>query len=284
MLKVGVVDHHLNNYHADTFLRLLRGPLAGEEVEIVVAWESNPTGEDWCKKHNVRRAATIEEAVKDVDAVMLLAPDNIEEHPKLAKTVLPFGKPTLIDKFLAPTTAEAKEIAELSKRHGAPIFSSSSLRYAVELEAALPVMKRENVTDTLVRGLSQWDDYGVHTLAMALRILGHDVRRLIDTGTKTARVVTLDYRDGKRAVVDVRTAVNEWQTLGWSFAARVGDHYVAETIKDFDGFYTNLMRRAASFFKLGRSDMPVEEALMVVAILEGANRSLKTGGEWVSLE
>lgn len=283
MLRVGVVDHHLNNYHADTFLRLLRGPLAGEEVEIVVAWESNPTGEDWCKKNHVRRAATIEEAVKDVDAVLVLAPDNIEEHPELAKAVLPFGKPTLIDKFLAPTAAEAKEIVELSKRHGAPIFSSSALRYAVELEAALPVMKRESVTDTLVRGLSQWDGYGVHTLAMALRILGYDVRRLIDTGTKTARVVTLDYRDGKRAVVDVRTAVNEWQILGWSFAARVGDHYVAETIKDFDGFYANLMRRAASFFKLGKSDMPVEEALMIVAILEGANRSLKAGGEWIGL-
>ena len=43
MIKVGIIDHHLNNFHADKFLTLLRGPLAGEGVEIVSAWESHPT-------------------------------------------------------------------------------------------------------------------------------------------------------------------------------------------------------------------------------------------------
>jgi predicted dehydrogenase len=282
MLKVGVVDHHLNNWHADTFLRLLRGPLAGEGVEIAAAWESNPTGEDWCVKNGVRRADSPEDAARGADAVMLLAPDNVEDHLKLASLVLPFGKPTLVDKFLAPTVAEAREIAALARRYGAPLFSSSALRYAVELEAAMPEISAGTVTEILASGLSTWHLYGVHTLAMALRIMGHEVKRLIDTGTPTARTVTLDYGAGRRAVVDVRRAANEWDVFGWSFAARVGDRYVAAKIADYDGFYANLMRRACAFFQTGESDMPVEEALAVVGVLEGADRSQQTGGAWVT--
>jgi len=135
MLKVAMVDHHLNNWHADTFVRLLRGPLAGEEVEVVAAWESDPAGEDWCAKTGIRRSQSIEDALDGVDGVMLLAPDNIDVHLRLAERVLPAGKPTLIDKFLAPSISESRQIAALAERYGAPVLSSSALRYAVELEA-----------------------------------------------------------------------------------------------------------------------------------------------------
>lgn len=283
MLKVGVVDHHLNNWHADTFLRLLRGPLAEEGLEIVSAWESNPTGDDWCAKNGVRRADSPEDAVRDADVIMLLAPDNIEDHLALAKIVLPFGKPTFIDKFLAPTLSEAKEIVALAESHGAPILSSSSLRYSVELEAALPEIGTEPVREARFIGIGKWMGYGVHTLAMALRVMGPDIKRLIDTGTSTARTVTLDYDDGRRAVLDVRHAKNEYEHIGWSFDVRVGDRYVGAKVEDHSGFYANLMRATASFFKSGKTEMSVQEALATVAALEAAERSLAAGGEWISL-
>ena len=55
-MKIGFVDHHLNNFHANKFLELLRGPLAGLGATVTAAWESDPTGEDWCAKHDVPRA------------------------------------------------------------------------------------------------------------------------------------------------------------------------------------------------------------------------------------
>ena len=82
---IGIVDHHLNNYHADKFLSLLRGPLQGEGLEIVSAWESDPTGDDWCEKNSVRRANDPDDAVRDADAVMLLAPDNRSEERRVGK-------------------------------------------------------------------------------------------------------------------------------------------------------------------------------------------------------
>ena len=154
MIKVAFIDHHLKNWHADTFVRLLRGPLADEQVEVVSAWESDPAGEeDWCAKQGIRRADSIEDAVREADAVVVLAPDNVEDHPKLCAAVLPFGKITMIDKFLAHTYEEAKEIVDLAARHDAPIFSSSSLRYAVELEAAMPELQGGDVTEGRFTGM-----------------------------------------------------------------------------------------------------------------------------------
>jgi predicted dehydrogenase len=282
-VKIAFLDHHLNNWHADTFLRLLRGPLASEEIEVVKAWESNPTGDDWCRKHNVPRAASAQEAVKGVDAIAVLAPDNIEDHLKLCAVALPTGKPTLIDKFLSPTLHDAREIVELARMHRTPIFSSSSLRWAVELEAIRPKLGAAPIADAFARGMGQWSGYGVHTLSIITGIMGHDIRRVIHTGTPQAATVTLDYAGGRRGVVDVRDAANGYDALVWSFAARVGDKYETATVKDFDGFYANLMRRAAGFFKTGTSPMPAEEALKIVAVLEGAEKSRAMGGIWVDV-
>jgi len=282
MIRVGVLDHHLNNYHADKFLSLLRGPLASEGVEIAAAWESHPTGDDWCARQGVPRAGSPDEAIRGMDAILILAPDNVEAHLEMARMALPAGKPTFIDKFLASTGEEARRIVDLAEKSGAPLFSASSLRYAVELEDALPALGA-SVPECHARGLGSWAGYGVHTLSMALRLMGSTPRRLIDTGTPSGRVVTLDYGGGRRAVAEVRTASNEWDVLGWAFGGRAGDAWVAATVRDYDGFYANLMRRVAAFFRTGVSDMAPREALMVVDVLESADRSLSAGGEWVPL-
>ncbi len=282
-MRIGIVDHHLNNYHADKFLSLLRGPLKDEGLEIAAAWESDPTGDDWCAKNGVRRASDPADAVREADAVMLLAPDNIEDHRKLAETVLPFGKPTLIDKFLALNLTDSKAILALAEKHKAPIFSSSSLRYAVELKAVKEDFAGGKATEVYVRGMGAWDGYGVHSVSMALRIMGSDAKRLIDTGTTSARTVTLDYGEDRRALIDVRTASNEWDEFNWRFAFRTGDRYVSADIKEYDGFYANLMKEAAAFFRTGKSSMSVAEALTTVAILEGANRSRAAGGQWMDI-
>ncbi|MCC2672429.1 MAG: hypothetical protein K0Q72_4901 [Armatimonadetes bacterium] len=281
MLRIGFVDHHLNNFHANKFLSLLHGPLADQDARVMLAWESDPTGEDWCKKNGIPRAASAEEVAKQCDAVMVLAPDNIDTHLSLCRKVFPAGKRTLVDKFLAPTLAEAKQIVDLAAEHKAALFSASSLRFAVELEAALKEAG-SRPADAFSRGMGDWGGYGVHTLSMAIGALGADVKRLIDTGDAHNTALTLEYTDGRRAWIDVRSAANMWDVLPWSFGLRVGDKYATAQIKDFDGFYANLMRRAIQFFKTGESPVTTAEMLKVVAILESAERSRKTG-EWITL-
>lgn len=286
MLKIAVIDHHLNNYHADTFLKLLRGPLADQEAEIVTAWESDPKGEkDWCESNGIKRAESLEAAVSAADAVLLLAPDNIDAHPALAASVLPAGKPVFLDKLLAPTIEASRAIVAEAKRYKTPIFSASGLRFATELAPLREALGNHPGSEMTARGLGRWEHYGMHTLSLALGIMGHRVRRLIDTGTPTARTVTLDYGGGRRAVVDVRTAANEWEVFNWSLAVRgAEDRYQSTTITDYSGFYAGVLSAALQFFRTGVAEISVEEMLTTVAILETANQSQKQQGAWLPVD
>ena len=73
---------------------------------------------------------------------------------------------------------------------------------------------------------------------------------------------------------------NEWDVFGWSFAARVGDRYVAGTVSDYDGFYHDQLKAVLGFFRTGAPPAPVEEALATVAVLETAERSRRSDGAW----
>ena len=280
-MRIGFVDHHLNNYHADKFLSLVRGPLKETGADITIAWESDPTGEDWCVKNEVARAGSIAEVVENSDAVMILAPDNIPDHLKLAKEVLPHGKRTAIDKALAFNTADARAIVELSAQYNTPITSSSALAFAKELEELLGQLEGEP-TEIWVTGMGEWKNYGLHTLSMALRVMGAGIERLIDTGTPSSRMVTLDFGGGKRAFVTVRAAENMWGLFPWTVGIRTSpEKYVAATIQDFDAFYANLMKENINFFRTGEGGFPGDRAMALVAVLEGAEKSQ---GEWVAVD
>ncbi len=285
-MKIGFVDHHLNNFHANKFLSLLHGPLADLGARVTLAWESDPVAdaegnEDWCGKNEIARAESAETVAATCDAVIILAPDNIEAHLELCRRVFPAGKPCMVDKFLAPTLTEAREIVSLAERYGMRLFSASSLRFAVESEAAISALDKR-VTESFARGMGDWGGYGVHTLSLVLSAMGHDVVRVIDTGGPESASVTLDYGD-RRGYVEVRSAENMWEALPWSFGYRADGRYVTGQIQDFDGFYANLMRRTVEFFQSGTSPITVDEMLKVVAILERTAESRKQGGVWLGV-
>ncbi len=281
-MKIGFVDHHLNNYHANKFLTLLRGPLADLGAEVTSAWESDPTGEDWCAKNGIARAESAAAVARGSDAVIVLAPDNIDAHLSLCRQVLPAGKPTMVDKFLAPTLAEARLIVDDAERHGVRLLSASGLRFAVELGTALSGGEGRPA-EAFARGMGEWAGYGVHTLALLFALLGPGVRRLIDTGRDGSACLTLDWGD-RRGWVEVRSAENQWEAFPWQFGFRREQRYVTETVKEFDGFYANLMRETVAFFQTGESAVSTAEMVETVAVLEAAARSRAAGGEWVELK
>jgi len=275
-MKIGFVDHHLNNFHARKFHTLLHGPLADLGARVEYAWESDPSGEDWCAAHGVARCASAEEVAARADAVFVLAPDDIHAHPELCRRVFPAGKPVFVDKFLAPTAAEADAILALAE--GTPLFAASSLRFAVEAEAALAEVGQ--VEEAFARGMGDWAGYGVHTLSLAFAALGGDVEAVADTGGGGTAAVTLRYRDGRRAHLDVRECANGYEALGWTFGYRVGDRYHVGTVSDYDGFYANLMRRAVGFCRSGEAPVSPREMRAVVGVLEAAAQSRERDGAW----
>ena len=86
-----------------------------------------------------------------MDAVLLESVDG-RVHLEQARQVIAAHKPLFIDKPLASTLEDAREIARLAKAAGVPWFSSSSLRFG---EIAT-TMKFPDATGVVHLGPGTW--------------------------------------------------------------------------------------------------------------------------------
>ncbi len=159
----------------------------------------------------------------------------------------------------------------------------SALRYAAELNELLRDVPQP-ITEMYSRGMGKWQGYGIHTVSPVVRAMGGGVKRIIDTGVPGASFVTVDYGAGRRATIEVRACENGYEVCPWQLGIRVGNKYRVTTVTQFDQFYANQLQAVTAFFASGQPDITPEEAVEVVAILEGAQRSQEAGGVWVSLE
>jgi hypothetical protein len=123
----------------------------------------------------------------------------------------------------------------------------------------------------------------VHTLALALRYFGPDVRRVIDTGDPSTRLITFD--DGKRrASMELRDVANAKDVFPWQVGVFSSGKCETATIKNFDAFYENEMRKTIEFFRTGKSPVSVEEMYVSVQVLAAAEQSLAQGAQWVEIK
>jgi hypothetical protein len=284
VIRIGWLDHHLYTHHSKVFLPLIREKIGQGAFEVASAYESHrdPEKGDWCTENGVRRAATAQEVVDDSDVLMVLSPNNPEAHLELARPALQSGKPVYIDKYLAHTIEDAKQIVALARQHRTPLFTSSSLPFATEILALLAEVKLP-VDSVFARGHGPWRMYyGVHTIALAVRGFGAGATRLIDTGSSESRFVTLD--DGRRkATVEVRVAENQTETCPWELGLFSNNKYYHAVVKDHEAIYANLMTEAITFFKTKVMPISLEEQYATVAIEVAAEQSREKGGVWVDI-
>src|SRR5688572_26946412 len=127
--RIGFVDLNLDNYHANVFLQALRGPLKERGFTLVGA-TGTKTAESraWAEKNQVPFFDN-DSLNAAVDFYMVLAPSNPEVHFDLCRRILPFRKPTYVDKTFAPDHATAQKIFALADESGTPIQTTSALRY-----------------------------------------------------------------------------------------------------------------------------------------------------------
>src|SRR5687768_10212236 len=120
-----------------------------------------------------------EAVAEQADLVFIMTCDG-RAHRELFGRTVKFGKPTFIDKPLATSVADAREIFRLAREHDVPVTSASSLRYAQTLTDALDhcgdlgaVVGCDVFGPLAIQpplpGLF-W--YGVHTVEMINRIIG----------------------------------------------------------------------------------------------------------------
>jgi hypothetical protein len=288
-VRLGIVG--TDTSHVPAFARLLNDPSSPDHVpgaRIVAAYKggspelasSRDRIEGFTKelqqKYGVEIVGTIAELCERVDGVLLESVDG-RVHLAQAREIIAARKPLFIDKPLASTLEDAREIARLAKQAGVAWFSTSSLRYAVA------GLKAPNLNGADVWGPGPLEEhhqldlswYAIHEAEMLYTLLGtgcEDVTRIQSADTD---VVACRWKDGR---------------IGTMRALRPSSPYGAVVFrKDVKGqaaevstpasSYVPLLREIVKFFETGISPVPNDETLELVAFLDAAQRSKEAGGK-----
>jgi len=215
-----------------------------------------------------------------VDAILLESVDG-RAHLEQARQALACGKPMFIDKPLASTLEDAREIARLAAEAGVPWFSSSSLRWS-EIVTTL------KADDT--RGVSTWGPgptephhhldlswYAIHPIEMLYALMGPGCLEATRVPSESGDVVVGRWADGRLGTV--RVLLDTWSYGAVAFRPEKVEH----SPPDAQHSYIPLLREMVEFFRTGNPPVPNEETLEIFAFMDAAQRSKEQGGTPVRL-
>ena len=287
MLKIGFADYYLNNWHADNYPQFLREVIArfGYDARVTHAFgilDAPPQGglttAQWCAQRNIVPAASMDQLVEEVDAIMVIAADNSAWHEEVCQLPLRSGKPVFVDKTFAPDLETGKRLFELAERHGTPIFSSSAQRYCQSiLDYQAAHAQRPMFVSTV--GHHSLDSYAVHQLEPIVALMGTGVKRIkgFAVGSAVTQLI-LDYGEGRMA--NFVQSPQPWA----EFNFMVSDGETGQRlISDDRNFYHNLAKAIMDFFVHGICPVQKEETLEILAIIDAARVARIKQDVWLDI-
>ncbi|MHB9025337.1 MAG: Gfo/Idh/MocA family protein [Armatimonadota bacterium] len=283
MKKIGFIDHHLNNFHANKYIMLIREGQYKDQFDVTCAYgEAESGGVDsaqWCAERGVEMLSSPREVVEQSDHIIVLSPDNVERHLDLSRDALMSGKAIYIDKTFAPSRAVAQEMISLAHQYNTPMFSSSALRYVPEVHEFLNGTGKEHPARVAsFRGPSSYEIYAVHVFEPMVMILGHGAEALMFNGDKDFAQVTVKYPDG-------RLGAFELFRLGHPFEASLQTDTEGLPLRFTTGtMFVDLVDSICAFFNGGPQPAPHEDTLEIMTLIETGWKAIAAPGTWVKVE
>lgn len=168
-IRTGVIGvGHLGQHHARQYATLPASTLVG-----VVDTDPNRAkliGD----RHGARAYPQVRTLLQDVEAVSIAAPTSA--HFELAKLCLAAGKHVLVEKPLAVTPAEARELIELARLHGGLLQVGHSERFNPIMQLMRPQIDRPAFVEC--HRLSSFGDRGTD-VDVVLDLMIHDLDLLL---------------------------------------------------------------------------------------------------------
>lgn len=288
-MKLGIIG--LDSSHATAFTELLHNenhPYFIEGARVVGAYAGGSDDlaisrnrikemtEIMEKAYQVPLFEQLDDLMQVCDAVLIT---SVDARKRLAtvKEIIHYGKPIFIDKPLALTFGDAKEINNLSSKYGTAIMTSSALRFATALTDVMEANKDEKIVSAdcygpldFVDGIPGYFWYGIHTVEMLQAIMkgkGNVINRL---ETEDSEIVTVTYEGGMTATI------RGLKTGKASFGGTVffENKSVSFQVKSEDKpFYASLLENIITFFQTGSSEVTMEESLQVIHLIEQIHES-----------
>jgi hypothetical protein len=211
-----------------------------------------------------------EAVIGEVDAVIISTDDGFD-HVRRARPFVEAGLPVFIDKPLATSVEELRTFIAW-ERAGAPIMSSSGLRYSPQLDdclAALPALGELR----WVAGVTSktWERYGIHMLEPLSRITGPGFTSIRLESQPKFEVAHLQHRSGVQVTLPVI------YDGGGSFGTVQLCGTKAQASFQFNSTtYQNFRRQLLSvieFARTRRARYPFSETVELMALLIAGLRS-----------
>ena len=152
---------------------------------MTMCWDPNPEfAEAYGKKYGVKVVKNYDDMVDKVDGVITSDFETTGWNPQLTKPYLEAGIPTLIERPLALSRREAKEIIERSKKYNAPIYVPSA--FETRQETILLRAKVKHILEDgghikgvlATQGTRDYPAHGPHGMYRLHHILEPDVESI----------------------------------------------------------------------------------------------------------
>jgi predicted dehydrogenase len=296
VIRVGIIG--LDTSHVIAFTKSLNDPsdkdhIAGLRVVAAYKGGSPDVKDSWSRvdkfteelrdKWNIDIVNDIPTLCSKVDAVLLESVDG-RTHLEQVKPVFAAHKPVFIDKPLAGSYQEAKEIADLGKAAGVPWFTASSNRFWSETERLKNPEGIGHILAFDVLGPTSREPhvpplffYGVHAIEMLYQLMGPGCESVTMQTSGNQDVVVGKWKDGRLGVM------RGFSSGLKAFAITVyGDKGVLHSEQKTDT-YGPLLVEIAKFFRTRVAPIDPNESLEVLAFMEAADLSKARSGVAVPL-
>ena len=287
-LRLGIVG--TDTSHATAFTSILNNPSAPGHVagaRVVAAYKGGSDlpasanrvekfAEELKTKWGVEFVADIPTLCGKVDAVLLESVDG-RVHLEQAKQVFAAHKPVFIDKPLAATLEDAREIARLAKEAGVPWFSSSSYRFSGIAKA----MKFADATGVATWGPGPLEPlfpldlawYAIHPIELLYTLMGTGCEEVTRISGAKEDLIVGRWKDGRIG------SVRALRAAGDEGAVVDRPKKVVQSDPKMGGDYDALLEEVVKFFQTGKAPVAPEETVEMFAFMDAAQRSKTANGQ-----
>jgi predicted dehydrogenase len=285
---IGIIG--MDTSHSVAFTKYINGKENGFEVKTAFTTVSKDIPSSYervdkftaeIKSLGVQIVDSIDKLLEISDCILLETNDG-RLHLEQAEEVFKSGKRVFIDKPVAASMEDVKQIYKIAGDQDIPVFSSSGTRYLSKAQKVRqgsvgqvlgadtysPVSYEPNHSELY------W--YGIHGVELLYTVMKEGCQRV------------------RRSVTDkYDMVIGEWQHGGIGTFRGIlegnkgygGQAFGTEGVSELGPWegYDALVETILDYFRTGTMPVPPRETLEIYAFMEAAKISSQTNGDWIDL-
>jgi predicted dehydrogenase len=275
-VKIGIVGTgHMGQYHVNVAKQLTIADLIGiydadsERAKLI------------SEKYGTKAFLTIEEMIQEVDAVVVAAPTFL--HHKIAKQALSAGKHVLVEKPIAETVEQARELVDISLKNKLIFqvghierFNGAVLELGKIINSPLLIESRRlSPFNPRIKDVGVVLDMMIHDIDIVLNLVKSPVKSVSAKGSK----VLSDHEDIASVVIDFENGCVANMNASRCTQAKIRTLNISErdsyVFLDFTDQEIELHRQASSNTLLGQGEIKYKQESIVEKIFVHKDNPLK---------